>query len=224
MLNIMKLFGRSPFAPLQTHMKKVEECVLLLPDIFETYWNEDYDSVEVIAKKISKTEHAADLIKNNIRNQLPKSLFLSMDRGALLEILSLQDSLADTAEDVAILLSLKKAPVLDSIKDEFKLLIDKNLEAFNKVCQVINELDELVEASFGGIEAEKVRVIIHEIAVNEHEADLIQRRIMKDMYNNDDAIPYAIFLLREKILASLSEIADISEKLAYRIRMTLEIK
>ena len=34
MLNIASLFGKSPFAPLQSHMKKVALCVERLSDIF----------------------------------------------------------------------------------------------------------------------------------------------------------------------------------------------
>jgi uncharacterized protein Yka (UPF0111/DUF47 family) len=35
MLTILNLFGRSPFAPLESHMEKVSECVGMLKILFE---------------------------------------------------------------------------------------------------------------------------------------------------------------------------------------------
>src|SRR3989344_2456887 len=101
MLTIARLFGKSPFAPLQTHMEKVSSCMSELPYLFKAILVQDQEAISDIAAKISKLEHEADLTKNDIRNHLPKSLFLLVDREALLEILSLQDALADQAEEIS---------------------------------------------------------------------------------------------------------------------------
>ena len=100
MLTILSLFGRSPFAPFQSHMESVSRCVHCLPPLCEAIEKKDYARVEQISEEISRLEHEADLIKNDIRNHLPKSLFLPIDRSNLLEILSIQDSIADKVEDV----------------------------------------------------------------------------------------------------------------------------
>ncbi len=87
MLTILSLFGRSPFAPLQSHMESVARCVHLLPILCEAIEKQDQVQIERIYDEISAIEHQADVIKNDIRNHLPKSLFLPIDRGNLLEIL-----------------------------------------------------------------------------------------------------------------------------------------
>ena len=76
MLTIAKLFGKSPFSPLQSHMDKVKGCVLLLEDLFSALKEKNYTKVKEIGENISKKEHEADLTKNDIRNHLPKSLFM----------------------------------------------------------------------------------------------------------------------------------------------------
>lgn len=119
MRTIANLFGKSPFVPLQSHMRKVGECVDGLGDLFQVLVNEDYDSIGEIARKISKTEHEADLVKTDIRNHLPRGLFLPVDRGKLLEILSTQDEIADTAENVAVLCTLKNLPFPKNMTDLF---------------------------------------------------------------------------------------------------------
>lgn len=107
MLTIARLFGKSPFAPLQTHMNKVGSCIEKLKKMFDVLAKMDIDKVEKLAAELSSLEHEADLTKNDIRNHLPKSLFIPIDRGQFLEILSIQDSIADKAEDIGILLTLR---------------------------------------------------------------------------------------------------------------------
>jgi predicted phosphate transport protein (TIGR00153 family) len=224
MLKISSLFGRSPFAPLQSHMESVSHCVHRLPDLFEALEKNDSARIEKIAEEISQLEHDADLIKNDIRNHLPKSIFLPIDRGNLLEILSIQDSIADKAEDVAVLITLKPLELLPIFKDEFKLFLHKNIETFDEAKLIIKELHELLESSFGGIEAEKVRAMVDEVAYREHEADLIQRQLLKSLFKAEDQLTYITFHLWQRLFESIAAISNYSENLAYRIRMTLELK
>src|SRR5690349_18226519 len=87
MLNIARLFGKSPFAPLQSHMKKVALCIERLADIFNALSKMDLEKIDKLVADLSRMEHEADLTKNDIRNHLPKSLFLPIDRAHFLEIL-----------------------------------------------------------------------------------------------------------------------------------------
>jgi predicted phosphate transport protein (TIGR00153 family) len=224
MLTILNLFGRSPFAPLESHMEKVSECVGMVKILFDALDKQDYQLVESISQKICELEHQADLVKNDIRNHLPKSLFLPIDRGNLLEILSIQDSIADRAEDVAVLSTLKQAPMPDEIKSFFIKFLDKNLETFLVARKIIRELHELLESSFGGIEAEKVRSLVDEAAFKEHEADLIQRDLLKALFNAENELTYSSFYYWQRIFEALGSIGNLSEKLGYRVRMTLELK
>ncbi|MCB0311661.1 MAG: TIGR00153 family protein, partial [Calditrichaeota bacterium] len=136
------LFARSPFSPLQQHMEKVADCVSKLEELFEAYRKKDYKKIKKIAEEISALEHAADLTKNEIRNNLPKGLFLAVNRGDLLEILSLQDGLADRAEDIGVMMTMKKLEPLEGMEDLLKQFLDKNLEAVRSTQDVIREMDE----------------------------------------------------------------------------------
>lgn len=224
MLTILNLFGRSPFAPLASHMEEVAVCVNLLNELFDALNKKDYERLEQVAKKIGEQEHKADLTKNNIRNHLPKNLFLAIDRGQLLEILSLQDNIADQAEDIAVLATLKQIEVIPAFREEFQLFLVKNLETFNGARKIIKELHELLESSFGGIEAEKVRSMVDEVSFKEHEVDLIQRKLLKILFASEDKLSYSSFYLWQKIFQALGAISNLSENLANRIRMTLELK
>lgn len=224
MQTLARLFGRSPFAPLQTHMAKVAKCVHEIVPLFEALAKKNYSAVNSIAKKISKLEHDADLTKNDIRNNLPTGLFLPISRANLLEILSLQDNLADRVEDAALLLTFRELEILPFFADEFQAFLKKNLDTFEGAHGIIKEMGQLLESSFGGSEAEKVRKLVDDIAFKEHEADLLQRQLLKKMFNNDDQMGFQVFFLWMKVIRELASLSDESEKLANRVRMTLEVK
>lgn len=224
MLTLSNLFGKSPFAPLLTHMELVTKCVHKIPELFEALEKEDLEKTTEIANHISKLEHQADLTKNDIRNHLPKTLFLAIDRTSLLEILSIQDGIADVAEDISRVVSLKPIKILPELKPSFDSYVNINLEAFDHCHQIVKELHDLLESSFGGIEAEKVRSMVKTIAVKEHEADLMQHELLKMLIASEDQISYGTFFIWQSAFSLIGNISDLSEKLANRIRMTLDLK
>lgn len=224
MRTFLNLFGRSPFTPLRSHMQNVADCVHLLPELFQALDAKDYRRVEQIASMISIHEHQADITKNDLRNHLPHSLFLPIDRSNLLEILALQDSIADRSEDIAVLVTLKPLVIFDTFKQEFKLFLDKNIETFDEVQNIIKELHELLESSFGGLEADRVKAMVETVAFKEHEADILQRQLLKNFFAHEDPLTFVTFHLWQRIFESIASISDLSQNLANHVRMTLEIK
>lgn len=224
MRSIAKLFGRSPFVPLQTHMAKVAACIEELPKAFNASKAGNQKTVEQVSSKISKLEHNADLVKNDIRNHLPKGMFLPIDRNHLLEILSIQDDIADKAENIGVLLTIKPLDMIEAFKENFEAFLNKNIESFHAAHLVIKQLDELIETGFGGAEAQKVRNLVDDVALKEHEADLIQRALLKDLFTNETDLTHGSFHLWLRVFREVAAISNLSEKLANRVRMTLEFK
>lgn len=224
MLTIARLFGKSPFAPLQTHMDKVSACVHELPALFQALLDQNTKEIEQISDRISNLEHDADLTKNDIRNHLPRSLFLPVDRGALLEILSLQDAIADKAQDIAQHAAMRKLPNLSNVKEDFLSFCKKNLETFWLAYKAIKELEELLESSFGGIEAQKVKAMVEQIAFSEYEVTQIQNQIITRLYREGDELNITEFHLTFTIIEEIGCLACFSEKLGNRVRMLLELK
>ena len=111
MRGIIGLFAKSPFGPLEEHSKKVRSCVEMVPELFASLEKGDHEGLVRATEVLSKLEHEADLIKNEIRNHLPRSILLPVDRADLLTLLKEQDGIADAAEDVAVLLSMRWLPM-----------------------------------------------------------------------------------------------------------------
>lgn len=219
-----RLFGRSPFVPLQLHLDKISDCVEAAVVLLEKIRLGDLSNVDEEARAISKLEHKADLVKNDIRNNLPRGLFMAIDRGQLLEILSLQDSIADKAEDIAVLMSIRPVKVLESLSEPLKEYIEGNLRAFHKLIRVMRELDVLIESGFGGAEANKVNAMIEDVAIAEHECDIMQRILMKSVLDHEEELSVGDFFIWQRLLLEISGISNYSEKLANRVRMLLTLK
>ncbi len=224
MRTLAKLFAKSPFAPLQKHMQDVNECVKKVKEIFEALEEKDSKSVSRISGEISKLEAIADTTKNELRNHLPGGLFMPVSKAALLEILSLQDDIADDCEDIGILLTLKDLTLKDIFKDDFKSFLNKNFETYELIKEIIDEFDKLLETSFTGREAEKVRSMVSNVAMKEHETDLTQRKLLKNIFSNEDQFTHAEFQLWLLILREIRTLSNTSEKLAHRIRNLLDLE
>ena len=219
-----RLFGRSPFVPLQLHLDKVTDCVEAATHLLQQISDGVQVDVDETARSISLLEHKADLVKNDIRNNLPRGLFMAIDRGQLLEMLSLQDSIADKAEDIGILMSLRTAKMIDSLVAPFKEYVEGNKEAFVHAKNVMRELDVLIESGFGGAEAGKVDQMIDAVAESEHKCDIMQRELMKQVLDHENEMSVGDFFVWQRLLHEIAGLSNYSEKLANRVRMLLSLK
>jgi len=205
-------------------MAKVDECVGSLREIFDAYMGDDEKHVGELSEKISQLEHDADKIKHDIHDQLRRGLFLPVDRERLLEILAIQDDLADKAEDIGVLLTVKRSPIPPAMQEPFERFLSKNLEVFGETRGIVDELSELLSVGFGGAEAERVRRRVMHVAALEFEADGIQLELLKVLFANEDNLSVSDFFFWEKIMKEVGGLSDLSERLAHRIRRTLELK
>ena len=219
-----KLFGWSPFRLLQQHMGEVATCVDKMCEALDAFERESWAEVESAAEEISRLEHVADKIKDEIRGNLTRRLFLPIDRGRVLEILALQDSLADCAEDVAVLLTIKRLKILPGIADQFREFRDVNIKAVNLVAKIIDQFDELVETGFGGASADRIRAMVHDVAYAEHEVDLIQRKLLKDLFVQETELSSGDLFLWMQLIRQLASLSNGSENLANRTMAILESK
>ncbi len=219
-----RLFGKSPFVPLQLHLDKVADCVEATITLLEAMIEGTNSDIEKSSRAISKLEHKADLVKNDIRNNLPRGLFLAIDRSQLLEILSLQDSIADKAEDVAVLMSIRPANMLDDLKSPFKEYVRGNAQAFYNARDVIRELDALIESGFGGVEAARVDEMISNVGQAEHSCDIMQRTLLRSVLDLEDDLSKGDFFIWQRLILETAGISNQSEKLANRVRMLLSLK
>ena len=218
MRTILSMFAKSPFKPLVSHIEKVNECVNQIKPLFDAFLSSDYEKVESIAKQISKVEYKADKIKDDIRQHLPQSIFLPVDKRDFMHLLSAQDDIADAVEDLAVLMRIKNINIPDALSQPLMELVDYVVTLANDACGMIRELDDLLEASFGGAEAEKVEKMASDLGVAEYEADKMQFLLAQKLFSLSDISAADLFLLNE-LIKKLGGVADQSEKIGKTLRV-----
>ena len=115
-------------------------------------------------------------------------------------------------------------PLIDELSDTLKEYIDGNLNTFLKVKEVMRELDAIIESGFGGTEANRVNAMIEDVAIAEHECDIMQRKLMKQLLDHEDELSVGDFFVWQRLLHEIAGISNYSEKLANRVRMLLTLK
>lgn len=220
--SILGIFAESPFKPLKELGHKVADCAHEVGPLFDAFFDGDYDAVRAQAEKISQLEFEADKIKDRVRDKLPKSIFLPVDRRDLLAVISSLDAIADCAEDIGILFTLREMEPHEEMVEPLKILVPQVLLVVDKAAEIIDQLDILVEVGFKGPQVTKVRKMIDELGRLEHKADLTQDALARTLFSTlgDDIKPGSLFLWN-KILNKVGDLANTSEKAGTRVRLFL---
>tara|TARA_Y100001936_G_scaffold237625_1_gene268421 strand:- start:1133 stop:1786 length:654 start_codon:yes stop_codon:yes gene_type:complete len=215
------MFSKSPFKPLASHMDKVRACVDQINPMFDALKKEDFSKVEEISKLIVKLEHEADLIKDDIRTHMQQSIFLPVDKKDFMQLLSAQDDIADSVEDLAVLLRIKNINTPDKIMPSLEDLVAHVIKTAYAGCDLILELEALLESSFGGAEAAKVEKATQTLSTLEWEADQKQFLLAQKLFSLGNEIEAPDLLLWNEVIKKLGAVADKTEQIGKTLRIFL---
>ena len=217
----LRFFGQSPFKPLQEHMREVVQCANEVPGLFEALCAGDTEKLASIRDEINRLESSADDIKNELRSHLPRSFFLPVDRGDLLEILDLQDSIADAAEDIAGLLSVRPVPPNEFLREPLLNLVERCVSACNHMARIMERIDELLETGFRGREAEDVMAMIDELNTIESETDRLAMDFVQGLFEHEKESDPVTVVLWFQLIHWIGDLANYAEKVGNRLRLLI---
>ncbi len=211
------LFGRSPIRPIEGHMAKAQACVVLLSEFLEAGFAGNWDQASEIQQQIVEAEKDADEIKRDIRTHLPRSLFLPVARSDLLELLRIQDRMANRAKESANLVLLRKlTPPADLIKP-VQEYCGSCLKTSEQALRAINELDELLETGFKGREANYVEGLIAELDKMETASESAQQELRAKIFQHEASMAPVEVMFLYKLVDLIGDIAVVSHKVGGRL-------
>ncbi len=209
---------KSPFDQLLEHMGKVRECIDILGSGLVDYYKGNYKNFSDLAKKVSEIEHEADLIKSNLRNHLPNSLFMPVDKGKFMWALREQDAILDHAENLATMLDMRHTKIpkeLQKVFIEHCKLVMKTVKAME---DAVENIRDLVETSFVKREREQTKQFIYKVHEFEWKADKAKYEATKGIYKFEKKLdPMDVYHLL-KIADWVDDIADHAENVADWLR------
>ncbi|NOX09046.1 MAG: TIGR00153 family protein [Gammaproteobacteria bacterium] len=218
---ISSLFGKSPVHPLQTHMASVQECVSELRVFMQQVVAQDWSAARKQQTLIAKLEGQADKLKKDLRLHLPRSLFMPVSRRDLLEVLTMQDMIANKSKDIAGLIVGRKMVIPEELSEPFIDFVDRSIDASEQAQIAINELDELVETGFRGKEVKLVESMIKKLNKIESDTDKIQVRIRKSVFKLEKNMDPVEIMFLYKVIDLIGDLGDYSQRVGSRLELML---
>ncbi|GAA6131169.1 TIGR00153 family protein [Halopseudomonas sabulinigri] len=217
----LSLFGRSPIGPMQQHIAKAHECAAQLMPFIEAVIANDWTEAERVQKQIAQLERDADKLKKDVRVHLPKSLFLPVPRSDLLELLSVQDKVANRAKDIAGLMLGRQMMIPAPLSDAFRAFVQRSIDAAAQALKAMNELDELLETGFSGREVTLVERMIEELDAIEHDTDNMQIKLRSDLYKLEKDLPPVDVMFLYQIIEWIGDVADRAQRVGNRLELLM---
>jgi predicted phosphate transport protein (TIGR00153 family) len=218
---IASLLGSSPFKPMQAHMRIVTECVAYVPPLFDALIEGNQQEVVKFKDLIFAKEQEADDLENELRSKLPKSLFMPVDRRDLLELLDMQDYIADTAQDIAGLMVERDMTVPEGMAEPLRALVGRCVDTCNLATGIIEQLDELLEMGFRGREATKVDDMVSELSAIEEETDVMGMALARALFAQEEKLSPVSVMFWYQMIQWIGDLADYAEKVGDRMRLLI---
>ncbi len=221
MRSLASLFGTSPFGPLQEHMRVVTRCVGEVPDLIEKLIEGDEEGLRQAHAAIQALEKEADGIKDEMRDHLPRRLWLPVARGDVLEVLDLQDTIADRAEDVADLLTERPWTLLESMVEPLRALTTLSVQSVVAANEVLQNLDEVVASGFTGPEVDSLRVLIARVMELEDQTDGFEADLRRATFLGEAELGAVSVMLWLQLGEWIGDFSDYSKKACNRLRLVI---
>lgn len=215
------IFAKSPIKPLQEHMAVAQECISELAPFFAAVFENDFDEAVIIQQRISSLENEADFLKKELRMHLPRGMFMAVSRADILNVLVMQDNIANKAKDVAGIVIGRKIQIPVKMQATYKKLIGKSIKASAQAQVAIGELEELVEVGFRGGEVKLVKKLLIKLDKIESDADDLEKKVRGILFSieNDMNPIEAMFLY--KLIDTTGELGDIAQRVGSRLQVML---
>jgi len=212
--SFFSLFFESPFVKLKNHANKVKECAWMFKRAVECYVQQDCEEFDKLTEDVAMLESQADELKRNLRNHLPRGIFMPVDKFVLLDCLREQDHVLDDVEEALYWLSFKP---MGGIPEE---LVGDFLDLIDAVIPAIEKMPDMSEQAIvyfrSGTEEQrnKLKSIVREIYQAEKEADHLEHELKKKAFLDDPVEIYHIVRLVEIV----GDICDHAQNASDRMR------
>lgn len=215
------MFGQSPFGPIQEHMAQAHACAEQLVPFMEASINNDWVLAATVQAEIGRLEGEADIIKKDIRLNLPKSLWLPVNRSDLLALITRQDKIANRAKDISGLMLGRKIVMPEAIA---QLMVDFSKTAVATSAQAvaaIQEMDELVEAGFKGNVLDLVQSLITELDRLENENDRLQVQVRAALFAIEKGLPPVDVMFLYQVIEWVGDLADRAQRVGSLMQLLI---
>ncbi|QJQ95153.1 MULTISPECIES: TIGR00153 family protein [Halomonadaceae] len=213
------MFGRSPFQPLLAHIVKVNECADELLPFFDAALDGDWEAASRHREAITQLEHDADELKTELRLNLPNTLFLPVSRSDLLDLISVQDKIANKARDITGIMLGRRMQMPSELAQPMREYLVTSVASVAQARKALGELKELLESGFGRNVSDVMQNLIRDLHELEHQTDNQQVEIRRQLFALESQLPPVDVIFLYKIIDWIGELSDRAERVGSRLQI-----
>jgi predicted phosphate transport protein (TIGR00153 family) len=203
------MFITSPFDGLQEHAGVVKDCAWVFQQAVECHVSLKCKRFEDLRQEIIQMERKADAIKRRVRGHLPKGTLMQVDKFQLFRYLREQDSVLDAVEDALDWLSYRPQNSIPlALQQDFFLFVDAVIDPIDELSKMVTEA-RLYFKTYDEKQRGAVKEIIRGLRHQEHEADHIEDKIKRKIFNMETD-PVTVFHI-VRLAETIGHIADHAE-------------
>lgn len=209
----------SPLAMLEEHAKVCAACVSQLAKYFEATQSNNWKRAATIQAKIVELEGQADTLKRDVRRNLPRGLWMSVSRADLLELVRMQDKMANDAKDVAGLSLGRELAFPEALNKQLTRYVNTVIDTVNATVEVVSATRELSRTAFGARQAQMIMNKSAGVEKLERKSDELQAKIRAKLRAHEKKLSPIDAMFLYQLLSSIGEIANSAEKVAHRAQI-----
>ena len=216
---ISEVFSNSPLALLERHVGVCVDCVERLPLYFAEAQANRWGRASDVREEICRFEGLADELKQDVRSNLPRGLWMSVSRADLLELVRVQDKMANGVKEVSGISLGRQLAFPAAMTSEVADFIDVVVQVSRIVVKIIGATRELSRSAFGTRQTNVILDFVSQVEADERRSDEMQAALRARLreYEAELSAVDAIFLYQ--LLAAIGDIADNAEKVAHRAQI-----
>ncbi|MBW1863738.1 MAG: TIGR00153 family protein [Deltaproteobacteria bacterium] len=214
-LLISSLFYESPFEGLQRHADKIKECAHIFKEAAACHIGEECKEFDLLTEQMANLESEADAIKRNIRNHLPRGIFMPVDKFQFLQYLREQDKVLDEVEEALFWLSFRPRSIPEGVATDIHHLIEAVIPAIEKLPELVALATKFFRSK-SDEKRTKMKNIVQDIRQYEKEADLLERELKFKIFSTIKEALEVFHLIR--LVEIVGNIADHAQNASDRMR------
>ena len=216
---ISDVISNSPLALLERHAGVCLDCVERLPLYFAEAQANRWGRAGDVREEICRFAGLANELKQDVRSNLPRGLWMSVSRADLLELVRVQDKMANGVKEVSGISLGRQLAFPVAMSSEVADFIDVVVQVSRVVVKIIGATRELSRSAFGTRQTNVILDFVSQVEADERRSDELQAALRARLreYEAELSAVDAIFLYQ--VLAAIGDIADNAEKVAHHAQI-----
>ena len=175
---------RTPLSGLLEHYGQIEKGMVLIRESMECYiTGGTCRDFETLHGEVNDVEDKADKIKRNIRNHLPRGLFMPVDRTVFIHYTRSQDNILDSGQESLNWLSMRRVEIPAEFQKELVIYLDEVEQTVTLLKPALAATVEFLQGS-SALSREGVKDTYRAVRYQHKSVRKGQHKLVSDLYNS----------------------------------------